>query len=252
MCVVALTYNTHPDWPLLLIGNRDEFHARPTAPLARWGGARESGHHIIAGRDLESGGSWLGVSEQGRVAVVTNIRSDTPPAPDKSSRGALVADYLAGAGKYKKLKKNQIGELNPFHLFTLDSAGSALHSANLPEPKQRKVGNGILGLSNAEADADWPRKDRLEAQLAHWLAHDARNFDALFDQLRSEERGESESLPNFLDGDIYGTRCSTIIAVNPSGQGRIIERRFGVNGQGAGDSEFVFDWPSGRSKKGAE
>src|SRR5688572_15171238 len=91
MCVLALAWKASPRWRLIVAGNRDERHARPAAPLAR----REDAQHVLAGRDLQSGGSWLGVSDEGRFAVVTNVRGgSTDPAP--RSRGALVADFLRG------------------------------------------------------------------------------------------------------------------------------------------------------------
>jgi uncharacterized protein with NRDE domain len=106
MCVVAIALNAHPRWQLVLAGNRDEFHARPSAPLARWKG-KDS--HILGGRDLQSGGTWLGVSEQGRLAVVTNIRTGHPPDSEKASRGALVADFLSGKSTFDDLDR-----YNPF------------------------------------------------------------------------------------------------------------------------------------------
>ena len=85
MCVAALAWLAHPRWRLVAIGNRDEFHARPTAPLARWSGG------VIAGQDLQAGGTWLGVREQ-RFGLVTNLRALGFPQPDMVSRGALVTD----------------------------------------------------------------------------------------------------------------------------------------------------------------
>ena len=89
MCVVALAHQAHPDWPLILIGNRDEFHGRPTAPLARWPGT-----DVLAGRDLQSGGTWMGLGRSGRAAVVTNVRAGLPPPFSGPSRGALPLDFL--------------------------------------------------------------------------------------------------------------------------------------------------------------
>ena len=89
MCVVALALAADPRWPLVVVGNRDEFHARPAAPLARW----DDAPHILAGRDLMSGGGWIGVSEEGRFAVLTNVAGH-PRGPNAPTRGALVADYL--------------------------------------------------------------------------------------------------------------------------------------------------------------
>src|SRR3546814_7425922 len=88
MCVLAFAWRAHPHWPLIAAGNRDELHARPAQPLARW----DRPDHLLAGRDLQSGGTWLGVSEQGRFAVVTNLRGYGAPEPGRASRGALVTD----------------------------------------------------------------------------------------------------------------------------------------------------------------
>ena len=91
MCVVAFAWQLHPRWRLVLAGNRDEFHARPTAALAAW---PESG--VIAGRDLQSGGTWVGLDGRGRVAVVTNVRDGLRPPHAGPSRGALPVRFLAG------------------------------------------------------------------------------------------------------------------------------------------------------------
>src|ERR1700760_2772707 len=110
MCVLALAWKAHPAWRLVLAGNRDEFHARPAAPLARWS-ADPGG--VLAGRDLQSGGTWLGVSEEGRFAVVTNLRPGQSAAPDAPSRGVLLADLLTGEGPYAGLHTGDLAAFNP-------------------------------------------------------------------------------------------------------------------------------------------
>ena len=92
MCVVAFAHHVHPRWRLLLAGNRDEFHARPTAALARWPGTG-----LLAGRDLVSGGTWVGLDARGRVAVVTNVRDGIAKPHSGPSRGALPVSLLDGA-----------------------------------------------------------------------------------------------------------------------------------------------------------
>lgn len=238
MCVVALAIGAHPEWPLLLIGNRDEFHARPSAPLARW----EDAPHIIGGRDLRSGGSWLGVSERGRLAVVTNIRSDILPDPNKASRGALVADYLRGAGDYDNLRESQLDEFNGFHLMTIGSDGCARHASNRPGPMLREMAPGIHGFANEQHDAACHRRERLAQQLRDWVDSSARDPFALFALLRQGQQAGEAGHPNFLNGDEYGTRCSTIVGINSDGEGRIYERRFGPAGTGQGESDIAFRW----------
>ena len=244
MCVVALALNAHPDWPIVLIGNRDEFHARPSAPLARWGNIGGPLHHVIGGRDLQSGGSWLGVSEGGRLAVVTNIRSDIPPSPDKASRGALISNFLSGGGVYADLRVDQFNDFNAFHLLTVGADGLARHCSNKPAAIESRLATGLYGLSNTAIGEPCSRKERLKAQLENWLADAANDFEALFALLRQEEISGLDDLPNFLNGDVYGTRCSTIVAVDGQGKGRIMERRFAADGVAVGQSEFRFGWSS--------
>ena len=115
MCVVAFAWQIHPRFRLVLAGNRDEFHARPTAALADW---PESG--VIAGRDLQSGGTWLGADEDGRAAVITNLRGYGDPLPDRASRGALVTDLLTGSGTYADPHAAALDDFNPFNLLLAD------------------------------------------------------------------------------------------------------------------------------------
>jgi uncharacterized protein with NRDE domain len=233
MCVVALAIDAHPRWRLVVAGNRDEYHERASAPLARW--SKRSG--IIAGRDLVSGGSWIGVSESGRFAVVTNIRNADGPDPDKLSRGALVADWLADGRS-----PDDVGRFNPFNFIVTD--GEVAHYlSNRPTASSRSLVSGIHGLSNAIPDEHWPRKDRLMNQMAVWLEI-ADHPERLLDTLSEEAVPDRDAYPLFIRSPIYGTRCSTLVAVDRDGQGQIVERRFGADGQLTGETSLDFLWPS--------
>lgn len=238
MCVAATAWQAHPDWLLVAAANRDEYHERPTAPLARW----EDG--TIAGRDLRAGGTWLGVSEAGRLALVTNFRAPGYPRPELASRGGLVTGWLrdgqvpSGAG------------MNPFNLLLGDSQGVHVAS-NWPEPAEETLAPGVHGLSNGAFERPWPKARRLCADLAGWLAHDAGDFDALFTALRSEapfpeeDHGEGPEPAYsgvFIRDAVYGTRCSTVVAVDRTGQGTIIERRFLPGGEVTGETRLSFAW----------
>jgi uncharacterized protein with NRDE domain len=216
MCVVALALDCHPRWKLLLAGNRDEYHARASAPLARWSDAP----HVLGGRDLVSGGGWLGVSDEGRLAVVTNIRSPGGPDPDKASRGALVSDWLiagvAPAG-------DMLDSYNGFCLVTVSAQGAML-IANRPTPACLELAQGIHSLSNGTPAEPWPRREKLELALAEWLKGDADDPADLFALLRPEV--DDPAAPLFINAPVYGTRCSSVVAVDQDGQGWICERRF--------------------------
>ena len=246
MCIMAMAWAAHPRWQLVLIGNRDEYHARPAAPLAPW----SDRPGVIAGRDLQSGGTWLGVSTAGRVAIVTNLRGHGDRSPDRASRGALVSDLLSGDGTYADADQAALEEFNPFNLIHIDSH-AAHFLTNRPAPRRTLLTPGLYGLSNATLDAPWPKTLALKAALADWLATKPDTPQSLFDLLRTEtlpaaEAGD-EASPIFIRDSLYGTRCSTIVAIDTAGQGQIIERRFDATGHATGDTRIDFRFPPAQS-----
>ena len=252
MCVLAFAWNAHPRWKLVLAGNRDEFHARPAAALARWDGPDD----LIAGRDLQSGGTWLGVSGRGRLAVVTNLRGYGGPDPDRASRGALVTDMLAGTGDYGDPDNAPLGAFNPFNLIVA-GPGQARFLSNRPHDIRAKLAHGVYGLSNGGLDEPWPKLLQIKAFMFDWLTGGADDPHALFDGLRSETLPaigiaptapsdaprEPKDSPIFIRDAVYGTRCSTVVAIDRDGAGLIAERRFTAAGEAAGDSAIRFSWP---------
>ncbi len=252
MCVLAIAWRSHPRWLLVMAGNRDELHARPAAPLARW----EQPSHLLAGRDLLSGGTWLGVSEQGRFAVVTNLRGYGAPEPDRASRGTLVTDLLAGDGRYADPDTAQLSDFNPFNLILADR-DRAHFLTNRPEALRSTLAPGLYGLSNGALDAPWPKTMRLKAMLLDWIVAGASHPEGLLDGLRDEtlpDAGLRPTVPSdvpqeptlspiFIRNPVYGTRCSTVVAIDREGRGRIVERRYAPNGETIGETELPFAWP---------
>lgn len=233
MCVVSVAWAAHPRWKLIAIGNRDEFHDRASDALSPWADAPS----ILAGRDLLSRGTWMGVHTDGRFGVVTNIRNPDGPDPTKKSRGALVTDWLKSG-----ILPTNVEAFSPFNLVLADKEGLT-HIANRPNAVQERWPSGIYGLSNAEAGAPWPRKDRLNSALAAWFEGERHNPVDLFDVLMDDHCSVSGDPPIFIRNNIYGTRCSTLVAVDHEGGGVIMERRFDRGGNFAGESRFTFDWP---------
>lgn len=252
MCVLAFAWRSHPRWQLIAAGNRDELHDRPAAPLARW----NEPDHLIAGQDLLSGGTWLGVSEQGRFAVVTNLRGHGAPQPDRASRGALVADLLAGEGRYADPDRAELSDFNPFNLIVADRTRSMFLS-NRPDAARSTLDSGIYGVSNGSLDEPWPKTLRLKAIMLDWIVRDANRPEALLDGLRedllpdagihtagpSDVPQEPALSPIFIRNPVYGTRCSTVVAIDDRGRGVIIERRYGVAGDPVGQTRLDFAWP---------
>ncbi len=247
MCVLAFAWLAHPRWRLVMAGNRDELHARPAAPLARW----TDRPHVIAGCDLASGGAWLGVSEQGRFAVVTNLRGFGPPAADRVSRGALVADMLAG------IEPAPPDAFNPFNLIVADASG-ARFLTNRPAPLRAALAPGLYGLSNGPLDEPWPKTLRLKQLLLEWIVagagEPARLLDALGEEhlpsaglapdTPSDAPREPALSPIFIRDPVYGTRCGTVVAIDRAGRGMIVERRFDAAGAPTGETALAFAWPA--------
>lgn len=251
MCVIAFAWNVHPRWRLLLVGNRDELHARPSAPLARWSDAPG----IIAGRDLEAGGTWMGVHETGRVAVVTNVR-DPHAAHDGISRGLLVTDFLRGADTAAQHAAELVANAacyRPFNLLLFDSVDAHVVS-NAPVTRASEISPSVHGLSNGDLDAPWPKLRRATAMLRDWLDAGADEFGTLLDVFTDEAIAPDDTLPDtgvgielerklspvFVRGARYGTRATTLIALEYDGAGCIVERRFGPGGVGQGQTTLRF------------
>jgi uncharacterized protein with NRDE domain len=251
MCLIAFAWNVHPRWRLLLAGNRDEYHARPSAPLARWEDAP-----VIAGRDLQAGGTWLGVGPGGRCATVTNVRDPRDPQAGLS-RGWLVTDFLRGeadAVAHAQALREVAGQYRPFNLLTFD-AHHAFYLGNRPHPRAQAITPGVHGLSNADFNTPWPKTRLLMARLQTWMGEGAdEDFTPLFDALADEQPALDGDLPDtgiglererwlssaFIRGPDYGTRASTVVAIDHAGHGRIVERRFGPDGRPGGQVEL--DW----------
>jgi uncharacterized protein with NRDE domain len=251
MCVIAFACNAHPRWRLLLIGNRDEMHARPSAPLQHWPEAPG----IVAGRDLEAGGTWMGVRAPGRACVVTNVRD--PGAPhERASRGWLVTDFLQGhdsAADHATVLQANAARYRPFNLLLFD-AGAARFVSNDPGVRARAIADGVHGLSNGDLDAPWPKVKRAVAALEDWMEAGADDFAPLFEAFTGETRAPDAALPVtgvgiemerllspvFVRGGRYGTRATTLIALARDGGGLIEEHRFGPDGAALGQTALRF------------
>ncbi len=249
MCLIALAWKLHPRWRLLLAANRDEFHARPTAPLARWPGeARE----LAGGRDLRSGGTWLAVDAGGRLAAVTNVR-DPHAAQGGPSRGSLPLSFLRGAADVPAFvaAQSRTGKtFAPFNLLVADAEACGF-VGNHP-PASTVLAPGIHGISNGAPDAPWPKVRRLEAAVRHWLSGPADDPAPLWHALADETVAADQTLPDtgvglelerrlspvFLRDARYGTRAGTLVAIGHDGRGWIAERRFGPDGIPLGETRL--------------
>lgn len=247
MCLLALAWRERQDWPLLVAANRDEFHHRPAAPLARWP------EGFLAGRDLAAGGTWLGARPDGRFAAVTNHRGPPDATPGLRSRGELVADFLASdtpPAAFAAAAVARMGDYRAFNLL-LGDAGSLWYVGSL-SGAARELTPGIYVLSNHPLDTPWPKARRLRGRFEAALVQAdpmVRLFEGLADRTRAADHGlpdtgiprawESALSAAFIVASGYGTRCSTLLSL-AARRGRIQERSYAADGGLAGDA--AFDW----------
>lgn len=238
MCLIVFSWKVVPGLPLIAAANRDEFYARPSAPADWW----EDRPDIYAGRDLQNGGTWIGISRTGRFAAITNVRAPAERHQNAPSRGALVADFLsskATTSEYVAQISAGANDYNGFNLLIHDGQDLVWYSnKGETDPRNGKpLPAGIYGLSNALLDVCWPKVVRTKAQFASLLcqgAPDETYFDMLSDttiagdcRLPSTGVGiEKERLLSsvFIASPDYGTRTSTLVKLHACGTAILDER----------------------------
>jgi len=221
MCLIAWNWNPQSDTPLLLLGNRDEYHARPTAGLHWWEDGR-----VLAGKDLQAGGSWLGVGHQGRLAALTNFRAAKQDDQVRPSRGGLVADFLRGsmgALPYLQAVAAQASHYNPFNLLVYD--GAELMGLESRHARILTLAPGLGAVSNADFGTPWPKLRRLQAGLAQQIATGATDVQDLLPLLLDTTQASDAEMPNtgvapamerllssvHIVSANYGTRASSVV-----------------------------------------
>jgi uncharacterized protein with NRDE domain len=237
MCVAAFAIGISERWPLVLASNRDEFHARPTAPLARW--RSDAGLEIISGRDMRDGGTWLGFTGT-RVALLTNVR-DGAAQRGARSRGELAVQWLDtqkdATSFYASLS---LGDYGGFNLVLGDwGAGTWHYFGNREGGALRALGKGFYGLSNAALNTPWPKttyvKNLLEKVLAGADAAEPGWETSLLEGLSHSQHAPDAALPQtgvpleweralssvfvLMPDAGYGTRCSTVAVVQAEAAG---------------------------------
>lgn len=240
MCLILLAWGQHPDYPLVLAANRDEYYRRPTAIAGPW----QEHPGIIGGRDLLQGGSWLAMSRNGRFAAVTNFREPPPAVDPPRSRGQLVSDFLLDSrspAAYLAGVEQQGSLYRGFSLLVGDrgSVGSLSNRGagyRLLEP-------GVYGVSNALLDTPWPKVVAGKKCLASLLATSPLDNAGLFKMLADDTpsslpAGASPNgdliagpqAPIFIRNAEYGTRCSTLLRTDQAGGMTFLERSFMSDG----------------------
>ncbi len=260
MCLIALAWRCHPRYRLALIANRDESHARPTVPA----GPDPEWPEVYGGRDLQQGGSWLMVSQRGRLAAVTNVRVGLSGEPRPRSRGALVRGFVGSespGGNWLESVRPDAANYGPFNLVVWDGASLAF-AGNHPAYAGEVITPGVHAMSNGAFDASWPKSAHATQALSQWLASGAADASGQADvtpllaALADATPAPDAALPDtgvglelermlsspFVRNARYGTRCSTVVLVGEDGI-RFVERRFGPDGRPVGDSDVWLEMP---------
>lgn len=244
MCLVVFSWQPGSPQPLLLLANRDEVHQRPSAPLAQWSDQPS----VYAGRDLEAGGTWLGMAEQGRFATLTNIRDVSIPLGEHS-RGALVSDYLAAQQTpeaYLKAVAHDLPLYSGFNLLVGDTQSLWFIGTSAPRPV--RLAAGVYGLCNGSLDTPWPKLVRARSRFAEALNEPDQ---VLFELMLDEQRAADDQLPDtgvglamermlssiFIRGERYGTRATSLLRCLADGSSTLTERSYGSNGVFLGEAQ---------------
>ncbi len=233
MCLILLVWRVHPRYRCIIAANRDEFHGRAAAPARWW----QDKPHILAGRDLAGGGTWLGLTRSGRFAALTNFRGAEPVRQEAPSRGALVTAMLERGGPMDadlRHLERVGGDYNGFNLIVSD--GQRLGVYETERRIARELEPGIYGVSNHLLDTPWPKVQKAKSRLRDALA-DLDDTGPLLEMLRDDVPAPDDQLPRsglgiewdrmlssaFVRSADYGTRCSTIVRIDHGGLVRFDE-----------------------------
>lgn len=239
MCIISFHYQQHPKYKLIIVANRDEFYKRPTKEAHFWPDYPD----LLAGRDLEANGTWLGINKNGRLAALTNYRDIKYfDNVGKRSRGEIVTNFLTGstdAKTYLKQLHEIRHEYNGFNII-VGSADELYYYGN-EQGKITKIEPGTHSLSNELLNSPWPKVERAKNLLSTYVTNNI-NIDTeqLFAQLNDNQIAEDDALPNtgvglelerllspiFIRTDDYGTRSSTVLLISHDNEIEFIERTF--------------------------
>lgn len=252
MCLIVFSWQTHPRYRLVLGANRDEFHARPAAPLQWWSDQPA----VLAGRDLQAGGTWLALAKTGRFATVTNYREDLKAQSGLRSRGELVTRFITGDESPETFSERLDGANYAGVSLLSADRDSLAYVSNRGDPA-RSLAPGVYGLSNASLDTPWPKVLRSKARLTALLEGNDVDVTALFGMLDDREPGTSDDIADVIADDMppqtaraiaapfvlteaYGTRCSTVVLIDTNGKVDVYERRFDSKGETTGETHIEF------------
>ena len=232
MCYILLAINQRKEYPFILAANRDEFYQRASSQLAFW----EDKPHIAGGRDLEQGGTWMGVTKTGHFAAITNYREAATSRASLRSRGLLITDYLdsnININSFSDKLQAQADTYSGYNLIYGNLPNQLYYFSNRNNRKPQPLAAGIYALSNHLLDTPWPKVKSGKQNFEKIIKNPKSKLNPLLFQLLSDQTtADSDQLPNtgidgkfekllssiFIKSDHYGTRCSSILTVDQFGQ----------------------------------
>ena len=248
MCLILLAWRAHPEYRLVFAGNRDEAYDRPSAAARFWADDPQ----IFGGRDLEKGGTWLGLTRTGRMAAVTNYRDGPAARVAPRSRGELTAAFLRGADDPRAYLEGVATRTSDYGGFTLIVGDSdRLYCISNRGRGIEEIAPGVHGLSNHLLDTPWPKVEHGKQRLSALLkAKETELVEGLLETLANRTvapdselpdtgvglQRERELSPAFIAGERYGTRATTALLVNRGNEVLCVERRFGARGAPEGEA----------------
>lgn len=252
MCLIVFAYKVSSEYPLILLANRDEFYDRPTQKAHYWGGEGQA--EILAGKDLQAGGTWMGVGKNGKWAAVTNYRDMDNIKKNAPTRGDFVPQFIkskASAEQYLLELKKEASKYNGFNLLVGDKNG-IFHYSNISDAIT-EVQPGIHGLSNALLNTPWPKLNRAKEMLENLIQNNDFSKTTLFNLLNDHTKALDNQLPAtglpkeiekelssiFIATGNYGTRCSTLLFIDKNEEMKFVERRYNYK-KSAEEEEDVF------------
>jgi uncharacterized protein with NRDE domain len=249
MCLIFLSFNQHPKYPLIIAANRDEFFDRPAKPMDFW----PENPNILAGKDLSGGGTWLGITKSGYFAMLTNYRDMANIKADAPTRGKLVLDYLVGEFSpptYLQALNASASQYNGYNIIlgTLEDPWYYSNQTN----KLYRLGTGLYGLSNALLDTKWPKVERGKEKFHELVQQDELDFEAMINIMHDRKLAPDDLLPDtgigyekekllssmFIEMPGYGTRNTTILVKDRDNNIMILERTYSHPDDTTSDKSF--------------
>jgi uncharacterized protein with NRDE domain len=251
MCLIVFANNIHSNYKFIFAANRDEFYNRPTEHAEFWSDYPD----LLAGKDLQAGGTWMGISKQGRFAAITNSRDLKNHREDAPSRGKLTLDFLVNdiePEEYYKRLKSELNSYNSFN-FILGNVDELYYFSNKSDGL-KKLESGIHGISNTLLNTPWPKVEKSKQYLEKLVGQQDIHPWELLNLLYDTTIAKDDSLPDtgvgmelermlspvFTKSEKYGTRSSTVVMVDKNNNVKFVEKTFFANAGSFSNKEYNF------------